>query len=71
MGICSFCESIAFENSSEIQKSKKELGIETAYAIRYVRISVKDGRERGTVTSGRYPLKFCPECGRKIVFDES
>ncbi len=70
---CGFCESIKFQITQDRRQDERLL---SGYWARYTKVTYRDLDRKdvwdfaGQITSGEYPLNFCPECGRRIEWRE-
>lgn len=68
-GQCSFCESLRYSRQYEAKDDR----LRTRYMAKYVQITYRDldriGKWEiaGEITSRKYPLNFCPECGKAVT----
>lgn len=71
---CGFCESI--ESMIMLDKERQDERLLSGYWARYTKVTYRDLDRKGEwdfagqTTSGEYPLNYCPECGRRIVWHE-
>lgn len=66
---CNFCESLRYSKQCET----KDKRIRTRYMAKYVQITYRDlsrtgeWSAAGEILSYKYPLNFCPECGKAVA----
>ena len=62
---CVFCENLA--QIKDINDYYMTDGCVTEYTSALITSDFVNGEQRGTVTYGRMPLRFCPTCGRRLL----
>lgn len=71
--MCKFCDDlkewVTLNRNSDAEIVNESDWIKTfrhRYRLSLRMTSVANGRDKGEHATGRYHIKFCPECGRKI-----
>lgn len=65
---CDFCIDYRIQRYCDrlLSQSEEFEGMKHRYSTQFVSEKFKDGQRRGSFTQGRYPIHFCPVCGKKL-----